>query len=323
MPCLRSSAGCGPNSDQCNTQDVPREQYSTFSHPWLQRFEVRCVESPRVLPTSFAVRTMTRMPRTVLLLAAYDGTDFHGWQQQPGLRTVQGVLEQAIRRVARHRVELVGSGRTDAGAHAAAHASHFVTTCPLEAGKMKHAIGARLPKDVSVLAVREVHPKFHARQSAFSKLYRYRIYNAAGRPVEHQLQRYTYHFWHPLDAARMHQAAQHFVGEKDFAAMAAAGAPRESTVRTVLRCAVVRHLDEIRIDVEGKGFLYKQVRNMVGTLVYVGKGDWAPDRVVEILDSGQRAEAGPTAPARGLCLQWVRYPPNLLRPPFEEVRVQR
>lgn len=255
------------------------------------------------------------MQRTIYLLTAYDGTDFHGWQDQPGLRTVQDILEQAVRRVVRHQVAVVGSGRTDAGVHAAGHVSHFVTTCEIDPGKMKHAIGSRLPKDISILALCEVDPKFNARHSAISKLYRYRIHNAGGRPVEHKQQRYAYHFWQPLDLDKMRRAARHFVGEKDFAAMAAAGAERETTVRTVLRCDLHRHLDEIRIDVQGKGFLYRQVRNMVGTLVSVGRGLWEPDRVAEILANGSRADAGPTAPARGLCLQWVRYPPHLLVPP--------
>jgi tRNA pseudouridine38-40 synthase len=270
----------------------------------------RCVLSP-----GGAFRTIARMQRTIYLLVAYDGTDFHGWQLQPEMRTVQGVIEQAVRRVARHQVDLIGSGRTDSGVHAAGHVSHFVTTCELEPAKMKHAIGSRLPKDASIVALREVHPEFDARRSAISKLYRYRIYAAPGRPVERGLQRYTYHFWEPLDLQRMRAGARHFVGEMDFSAVAAAGQERESMVRRVIRCDIERHLDEVRIDVEGDGFLYKQVRNMVGTLLNVGRGQWEPDRVAEILESRTRANAGATAPARGLCMQWVRYPPHLLAPP--------
>jgi tRNA pseudouridine38-40 synthase len=180
---------------------------------------------------------------------------------------------------------------------------------------MRSAIGSRLPKDVSVLALREVHPEFNVRRSAISKLYRYRIYNAPGRPVEHKCRRVAYHFWHPLDVGRMRAGARHFIGEKDFVAMTATGSTRESTVRTVFRCDVERHLDEVRIDVEGTGFLYKQVRNMVGTLVSVGRGQWEPDRIAEILESRNRSEGGPTAPARGLCMQWVRYPPDVMAPP--------
>jgi tRNA pseudouridine38-40 synthase len=188
---------------------------------------------------------------------------------------------------------------------------------------MQHAIGSRLPKDVSVIAVREVHPEFHARRSAISKLYRYRIYNAYGRPVEHKVRRFTYHFWHPLDVDRMRSGARHFVGEMDFTAMTASGTVRETMVRKVFRCDVERHLDEIRIDIEGSGFLYKQVRNMVGTLVNVGRGHWEPARVAEVLASKDRSQAGATAPARGLCMQWVRYPGRLLTPPVADTVGER
>ncbi len=255
------------------------------------------------------------MDRSVYLLIAYDGTDFHGWQNQPQTRTVQSVLEQALRRVVRHQVNLMGSGRTDAGVHAAGQVAGFVTTCQLPAARLRHAIGARLPKDVSLVALRDVHPEFHARQSSLSKLYRYRIHSARNRPVEHLTQRYTYHVWQPLDLERMRAAAPYFIGVKDFSAMATKGPAKQTMVRAVLRCDVERHLDEVFIDVEGAGFLYNQVRNMVGTLLSVGLGRWDPEHVQTILESRDRANAGPTAPARGLCLQWVRYPPHLLRPP--------
>lgn len=254
------------------------------------------------------------MERTIALWVAYDGTEFHGWQNQLDLRTVQSVLEDALRRVIRHPIHLIGSGRTDAGVHAAGHVSSFVTSCELDAVRLRHSVGSRLPKDMSLIALKDVHPLFHATRSAISKLYRYRIHNTTGRPVEHFTQRYTYHFWHPLDVERMRAGGMHFIGEQDFAAMASKGGRRETTVRKVLRCDIERHLDEIRIDVEGTGFLYKQVRTMVGTLVNVGRGLWEPNRVAEILKSADRANAGPTVPARGLCLQWVKYPPELLSP---------
>jgi tRNA pseudouridine38-40 synthase len=112
----------------------------------------------------------------------------------------------------------------------------------------------------------------------------------------------------------MREAARHFLGEMDFSAMASKGSERQTMVRTVLRCDIERHLDEIRVDVEGKGFLYNQVRNMVGTLIEIGRGRWEPHHLKSILKGRDRSQAGPTAPARGLCLQWVRYPAPLLRP---------
>lgn len=255
------------------------------------------------------------MLRNLYLRLAYDGTEFHGWQKQPGLRTVQDVLEQAVRRVVRHQVELAGSGRTDAGVHAVGQVASFVADCPIPTDRLRHAIGARLPKDLSIMELFEAHPEFHATRSAICKLYRYRIFHARRRPVEQHLHRCTYHWWMPLDPERMRAAARHFIGEMDFSAMASKGVERTSHVRTVLRCDVERHYDEVRVDVIGTGFLYNQVRNMVGTLIEVGRGYWPPEQVAEILASKDRANAGPTAPARGLCLQWVRYPARLLRPP--------
>jgi len=255
------------------------------------------------------------MDRNVRLLVAYDGAEFHGWQTQPGLRTVQDVLEASLRRVVRHDVQLIGSGRTDAGVHAAGQVANFRTTCAIPADRLKHAIGARLPDDVSVRLAADVSSEFHAGLSAISKLYRYCIHAGRERPVTQLAQRRRYHIWEPLDLAAMTKAAEHFLGERDFRAMAPASCRRESMVRTVFRCDVERHLDEIRIDVEGSGFLYNQVRNMVGTLIEVGRGRWPPEHVAGILASRDRRLAGPTAPAHGLCLQWVRYRPEALRPP--------
>lgn len=255
------------------------------------------------------------MDRTLKLLIAYDGTEFHGWQFQPGLRTVQGELIQAARRVLRHQVTLRGSGRTDAGVHAAGQVASLRTSSAIPADNVRRAIGSRLPKDMSVIDVQEVHPDFDATSSSVSKLYRYRIHNSPHRPVCAHTQRYAYHFWHPLEWEVMRDAARSFVGEMDFSSMAGAGCVRETMVRRVIRCDVHRHLDEVRVDVQGTGFLYNQVRNMVGTLIEVGRGHWNPEKVAEILASGDRTQAGPTAPARGLCLQWVEYPARLLSPP--------
>ncbi|MBI4579552.1 MAG: tRNA pseudouridine(38-40) synthase TruA [Planctomycetes bacterium] len=261
------------------------------------------------------------MPRNVRLLIAYDGTDFHGWQTQPGYRTVQEIIEQAIRRVVRHQVCLTGSGRTDAGVHARGQVASFETTCDIPCPNLAKAIGSRLPKDISILRADEVPVGFRCTADAISKLYRYTIHNAPGRPVEQALQRYTYHFWHPLDEHRMQPAADVLVGTHDFAAFASKGSERESTVRTILRLEVYRQYDQLLLDVEGTGFLYNQVRNMVGTLIEIGRGHWEPQRAAEILTSRDRSKAGPTAPARGLCLQWVRY--DLTRPVESYARVDR
>jgi tRNA pseudouridine38-40 synthase len=250
------------------------------------------------------------MPRNVRLLIAYDGTDFHGWQCQPGLRTVQDTIEQAVRRVVRHKVTVNGSGRTDSGVHAAGQVANFVTTATMPCSNLQKAIGSRLPKDVAIYHACDVPLGFKASRDAVSKQYRYTIYNSHDRPVRSRLHRYAYHFWHPIDIEPMREAARDWIGRHDFAAFATTGHGRESTVRTVLRIEVARRYEEVTIDVEGSGFLYNQVRNMVGTLLEIGRGHWAPQKAREILESRTRSSAGATAPARGLCLQWVRYDLN-------------
>ena len=254
------------------------------------------------------------MERNIKLLIAYDGTNFHGWQRQPGLRTVQGELESAARRVLRHEVNLRGSGRTDAGVHARGQVANFKTTTDIPADNLRRAIGSRLPLDICVRHAQEVHPDFDSVSSAVSKLYRYRVHNTPHRPTDRFSQRYCYHYWHKLDVERMRAGARAFVGTMDFSSMAAAGCVRESMVRTVLRCDVHAHLGEVRVDVQGKGFLYNQVRIMVGTLLEVGRGHWPVERVAEILAACDRNQAGPTVPPQGLSMQWVEYPASLLRP---------
>ncbi|HSW45717.1 MAG TPA: tRNA pseudouridine(38-40) synthase TruA [Phycisphaerae bacterium] len=247
------------------------------------------------------------MERNVRLLLAYDGTDFHGWQKQPGQRTVQDLVEQALRRVVRHQINLVGASRTDAGVHARGQVAGFRTSTDIPCHNLKRAIGGRLPKDIALVHVRDVPLSFRASRDPISKLYRYTVHNDADRPVEELRQRYVYHFWNPLDVDFMRAASRHLVGEHDFAAFATTGHQRLSTVRTILRAEVHRRFREIRIDFEGTGFLYNQVRNMVGTLLEIGRGHWPVERMPEILASRDRRQAGPTAPARGLRLEWIKY----------------
>jgi len=247
------------------------------------------------------------MERNLQLVLAYDGTDFHGWQRQAGLRTVQAEVEGVLQRVLRHPVHVQGASRTDAGVHARGQVAHVRTTAVIPADKLLRAMNDRLPEDVAVRWVSEVPPTFHASRDARAKLYRYRIFNATRRPVENLAQRYTWHVRFPLDAQRMQSAAQALVGTHDFAALASQGYPRPSTIRTIWRVDVVPHGEELVVDVEGDGFLYHQVRNIVGTLVEIGRGHWPPERMAEILASRDRTRAGPTAPPQGLCLEWIRY----------------
>jgi len=247
------------------------------------------------------------MLRNIRLIIAYDGSEFHGWQRQPGQRTVQDVLEQAVRRVVRHQAMLIGAGRTDAGVHARGQTANFLTTCSIPPRNLFHAIGARLPKDLTLEHLCDVPRTFHATRSAVRKCYRYRVFAATRRPVGQHLHRYTYHFWHPIELAPLREAAQTLVGRHDFSAFASAGNVRTHNVRTIRRIEIFRAGDEVRFDVEGDGFLYNQVRNTIGTLLEIGRGHWHAARMRDILESRDRTQAGPTAPARGLSLQWVLY----------------
>lgn len=249
------------------------------------------------------------MERTLKLVLAYDGTDFHGWQRQAGVRTVQGAAQEVIQRVVRHPVDLVGASRTDAGVHARGQVAHLRTSCTIPDRNLLLAIGHRLPEDVGLVSLERAPEGFHAIRDARRKLYRYTIYNSPQRPVLDLCQRYAWHVWHDLDIERMQQAAGSLVGTHDFAAFASSGHGREQTVRTVRRIDVQRCGPFVRIDVEGDGFLYNQVRNMAGTLVEIGRGRWPPQRAAEALASRDRRQAGPTAPAHGLCLESVRYEP--------------
>lgn len=244
------------------------------------------------------------------LTLAYDGTSFHGWQQQSdatgkSLRTVAGVVQETLGRVLRQPIKLVGASRTDTGVHAHGQVAHFdaVSRIPLE--RLPAAINSRLPEDVQILSAEEAPASFDAIWDARRKRYHYRIYNAQLRPLEQR--RYVWHCWVPLDEERMNRGADRLVGTHDFAGLAAAGHGRVSTVRTIFHCQVQRQGPELTIEVEGDGFLYKMVRNLSGTLADIGRGRLDPAVVDQILATGDRRLAGPTLPGCGLCLEWIRY----------------
>ncbi|MCH9058417.1 MAG: tRNA pseudouridine(38-40) synthase TruA [Planctomycetes bacterium] len=319
------------------------------------------------------------MPRYKLTIA-YDGTGFHGWQKQeppmpdeseasrrayevaateglepgvPGrvaLRTVQAIVERAVRRVVREPIELMGASRTDAGVHARGQVAAFTcspTEPPAQAGgpadtdldaeisetpapshtgwpiargldRLVRAINGKLPDDVQVLSAEVVSDDFNPIADCTSKGYSYTLHVSTTRPLWDR--RLVQQVWTELNVDRMREAAARLVGEHDFAAFAAAGHGRQSTVRTVYGVrisdgATQRRSDEggewarrVRIEISGNGFLYNMVRIIAGTLVEVGRGKMSPDDVSAAIESKDRRNAGPTMPAQGLCLEWIRYP---------------
>lgn len=245
--------------------------------------------------------------RNLKLVLAYDGQDFHGWQAQPDRRTVQSEVRAVLQRIVRHPVNLLGASRTDAGVHAAGQVANFRTSAPIPLEGLRRAIAHHLPADLALVSICEVPVDFHASHCALGKLYRYRIFAGEARPATQRLQLYSWHVWQPLDVAAIAEAARRMVGTHDFAGFASSGSPRLTTVRTVRRVQARGAGRELLIDIEGDGFLYNQVRNMVGTLYEIGRGRWKPQQVDQILATGDRRLAGMTAPAHGLCLQWVRY----------------
>ncbi len=251
--------------------------------------------------------------RNLRLVVAYDGTAYHGWQKQAdGLPTVQQQLEQAAARVLGHPVTANGAGRTDAGVHAAGQVANLLTgNRGIPTAKIAPAISSRCPEDIAVLSAGEVPAEFHASMSAIGKTYRYRIHVGPAKPVMRA--RYVHHYGGPLDGARMAAAASRLLGEHDFRGFASAAEERQNTVRTITSCQVAGDGDELHVTIAGSGFLYHMVRNIVGTLMEIGRGRWQPGRIDEVIRSRDRGLAGPTAPAGGLCLLSVEYPPELTR----------
>jgi tRNA pseudouridine38-40 synthase len=236
----------------------------------------------------------------------YDGRAYSGWQFQPGLSTVQDVLQRALSRVADAPVDCVCAGRTDAGVHAAAQVVHFDSVAIRSERGWRLGANTYLPGDVSVLWVREVPGHFHARFSATARSYRYLILNRDSRPGL-ATGRATWER-RPLDAQRMHDAAQSLVGEHDFSAFRAIECQAKSPIRHVEHISVSRDADWVRLDITANAFLHHMVRNVVGLLLAVGQGESPVQRVAQVLDSRDRRTNAATAPPDGLYLTAVRYP---------------
>lgn len=247
--------------------------------------------------------------RNLKLILAYDGTEFAGWQVQPDAPTIQGTLSSAIGRLTGEKVLPQGSGRTDAGVHAAAQVATFTTESTIPTTNFVKALNSTLLASIRVLECAEMPLEFHARKSARAKTYCYRILRADICPPF--VARYVWHYPYPLDEEAMKSVANEIVGEHDFTSFAASdpekGKETVSNVRTVFASHWERNGHELIYQVRGNGFLHHMVRNLIGTFILAGKGTLRTGDVRRILEAQDRSSAGATAPASGLHLMNVEY----------------
>jgi len=244
--------------------------------------------------------------RNIRLLIEYDGTNYQGWQVQKKGPTIQGVIEEMLSLLTGEVIHLVGSGRTDAGAHAFGQVAHFKTENQRDVASLRRALNSLLPSDMVIRKAEEVEQDFHARKQSKSKVYEYRILNRDFRsPFQRQ---YAWHLPQRLDLREMKRAGRILVGEHDFSSFRSTGSLTRTAVRRVLRADWTAGRDGlIRFEIEASGFLKQMVRAIVGTLVEVGRGKLSVEEFQGILDAKDRKKAGPTAPARGLFLKEVKY----------------
>lgn len=245
-------------------------------------------------------------PRNIRLLLAYDGTPFLGWQVQPQGPTIQSVLEEALGRITGHETKVKGSGRTDAGVHALGQVANFHTTARMATEAFVPALNGMLPPEIAVLAADAVDISFDAQFSAVEKTYRYRIFNSRTKdPFEHHR---SWQIHAALDIDAMRDASAHLIGTHDFSSFRAMGCVASSPVRMMRTILIVREDAFITIELTADGFLRHMVRNIVGTIVDVGKGRFSTDDFSAILEARDRTQAGKTAPPHGLYLVRVVYP---------------
>lgn len=249
--------------------------------------------------------------RGLKLTVAYCGAAYCGWQVQTGQDSIQQKLQEAFEAVTGERVQITGSGRTDAGVHALGQVASLRTRTTLECERLLRALNATTPEDIAILKIEETDPEFHAIRDATGKRYRYRI--QPGRIRDPLDRGFSWFVPTELDVAAMREACRQLVGEHDFACFQAAGGVRKTTVRRIFECTLERQLDgpfeKLIFEIEGNGFLYNMVRNIVGSLVEIGKRKRSPAWIGELIAGRNRTLAGPTAPAHALFLVHVRYDP--------------
>ena len=242
----------------------------------------------------------------IALQVSYDGTNYYGWQAQDGLATIAGNLEEALSFIANEKITCVCAGRTDAGVHALRQIIHFDTSARRSDYAWVAGVNSRLPPEIRVIWAKEVDEKFHARFSAVARTYNYTIYNAAVASA--RLGRFTTLERIPLNISKMQQASEYLLGEHDFSSFRGSGCESRTPMRNLLRLNIVNTRPLVEITITANAFLLHMVRNIVGTLLKIGRGEHPPEWIKEVLAAKNRIVAGPTAPAAGLCLIDVSYP---------------
>ena len=243
--------------------------------------------------------------RNIKLTIEYDGKDFKGWQKQPNKSNIQGEIERAIYNITKEEVDLIGSGRTDAGVHALAQVANFKTNSNIPIEKLALAINSQLKNSIIIKKAEEVDERFHSRYNAKHKTYRYIINNSpCGTAIYRNLE---YCFPIKLDVAKMQEAAKYFEGEHDFKAFKSSGTSAKNSVRTIYNASVKQEGEKIIIELTGNGFLYNMVRIISGTLLDVGLQKIKPEEIKNIIEEKDRQKAGKTLPAHGLYLVEVKY----------------
>lgn len=243
--------------------------------------------------------------RNISLIVSYDGTNYHGWQCQPDLITIEQTLRERIEKIVNHTVKIYAGARTDSGVHAYGQVVNFFTDSGIELKGLVKGLNSLLPVDVRIREAYEADENFHARYSAKSKVYVYSILNSGYNSPFYA--RYAWHIPYALDMPLMYKTIKWIIGAHDFSAFKKKGEIYQNHVREVLRAGVKKRRDFIYVVIEGTGFLRYMVRNIVGTLVLVGSGKRSTDDFKTILESKDREKAGPTAPARGLFLREIKY----------------
>ncbi|MBF8277742.1 MAG: tRNA pseudouridine synthase [Candidatus Brocadiaceae bacterium] len=243
--------------------------------------------------------------RNIRLQIEYDGANYSGWQTQKNDKTVQETLSHAIWQALQEKITIHGAGRTDAGVHALGQVAHFKTGSSIPANRLVHAINYYLPHDIVVKSAVDVPETFHAQYSTKSKVYQYTVLNDWTRSAINR--NFCYVYGYALDVEKMTEAAKLLIGAHDFTSFTTKAIEDKNRVRTVQRLDIRKEGKYLYFTIEADGFLYNMVRTIVGTLLEVGRGKIAGDAIKDILNKKNRIFAGPTAPARGLCLMEITY----------------